>query len=72
MNSSEQVVVRAIQFARWHVRGPFDRVKAESLRETLELSGAFERAEIQPAAEVCLVCGWRTEEGHDEAVHATS
>jgi len=65
----ELVVVRAIDEGRWSVYGPRPRSYAEPFRDALEASGAFDRVEIHPAAEVCAICGWRIEQGHDLDVH---
>lgn len=68
-NDPKDVLVRALDEGRWSVYGPFSRTYAEPFRDALELSGAFKEVEIQPAGEVCTVCGWRLEQGHDQVVH---
>jgi hypothetical protein len=66
---TKAVFVRALDEGHWTVYGPFSAVYAEPFRDALEQSGAFEEVEIQPVSEMCRVCGWRTEQGHDPAVH---
>lgn len=65
----QPVFVRALDEGRWTVYGPFSLAYAEPFRDALEQSGAFEEVETQPALEMCRVCGWRLEQGHDSAVH---
>ncbi len=67
--SPSEVMVRAMDEGRWSVYGPFPLGHAEIFKDALEASGAFREVEIQRLNELCLICGWRWEQGCDLKYH---